>query len=229
LRARGIPLALTPEGTTIGVAEHTVLLMLAALKLLPHADRELREGRFHVNALRPVSREIQGLTIGYVGMGRIAQAVARRLAGFDARGVFFDPAVDAHEGLTRVSLDALLAQSDIVSLHVPLTPQTRHLIGREQLARMKRGAYIVNTARGGLIDEAALLEALRRGHLAGAALDVFEREPMPRSHPLYELPNVVLTPHISAGTRDALATKMGALFANVERFFRGEPLRNRVF
>jgi phosphoglycerate dehydrogenase-like enzyme len=229
LRARGIPLALTPEGTTIGVAEHTVLLMLAALKLLPHADRELREGRFHVNALRPVSREIQGLTIGYVGMGRIAQAVARRLAGFDVRGVFFDPAVDAHEGLARVSLDALLAQSDIVSLHVPLTPQTRHIIGREQLARMKPGAYIVNTARGGLIDEAALLEALRSKHLAGAALDVFEQEPMPRSHPLYELPNVVLTPHISAGTRDALATKMAALFANVERFFRGEPLRNRVF
>jgi phosphoglycerate dehydrogenase-like enzyme len=176
-----------------------------------------------------VSRENQGLTIGYVGMGRIAQAVARRLAGFDVRGVFFDPAVDAHEGLARVSLDALLAQSDIVSLHVPLTPQTRHIIGREQLARMKPGAYIVNTARGGLIDEAALLEALRSKHLAGAALDVFEQEPMPRSHPLYELPNVVLTPHISAGTRDALAAKMAALFANVERFFRGEPLRNRVF
>jgi phosphoglycerate dehydrogenase-like enzyme len=229
LRVRGIPLALTPEGTTIGVAEHTVLLMLAALKLLPHADRELREGRFHVNALRPASREIQGLTIGYVGMGRIAQAVAKRLAGFDVRGLFFDPAVEAHEGLARVPLDTLLAQSDIVTLHVPLTPQTRHLIGREQLARMKRGAYLVNTARGGLVDEAALLEALRSGHLAGAALDVFEQEPMPASHPLYALPNVVLTPHISAGTRDALATKMAALFANVERFFRGEPLRNRVF
>jgi D-3-phosphoglycerate dehydrogenase / 2-oxoglutarate reductase len=229
LRARGIPLALTPEGTTIGVAEHTVLLMLAALKLLPHADRELREGRFHVNALRPVSREIQGLTIGYVGMGRIAQAVAKRLAGFDVRGVFFDPAVEAHAGLARVPLDTLLAQSDIVTLHVPLTPQTRHLIGAEQIARMKRGAYLVNTARGGLVDEAALRDALRSGHLAGAALDVFEQEPMPRSHPLYEFPNVVLTPHISAGTRDALATKMAALFANVERFFRGEPLRNRVF
>jgi phosphoglycerate dehydrogenase-like enzyme len=229
LRVRGIPLALTPEGTTVGVAEHTVLLMLAALKLLPHADRELREGRFHVNALRPVSREIQGLTIGYVGMGRIAQAVAKRLAGFDVRGLFFDPSVEAHEGLARVPLDALLAASDIVTLHVPLTPQTRRLIGREQLARMKRGAYLVNTARGGLIDEAALLDALLSGHLAGAALDVFEQEPMPASHPLYALPNVVLTPHISAGTRDALATKMAALFANVERFFRGEPLRNRVF
>jgi len=228
LRARGIPLALTPEGTTTGVAEHTVLLMLAVLKLLPHADRELREGRFHVNALRPASRELQGLTVGYVGMGRIAQAVARRLAGFDVRGLFFDPQVDAHPGLERMPLNALLEQSDIVTLHVPLTQETKHMIGHEQLARMKRGAYIVNTARGGLIDEDALLDALRGGQLAGAALDVFEREPMPPAHPLYALRNVVLTPHISAGTRDALATKMSALFANVERFFRGEPLRNRV-
>jgi phosphoglycerate dehydrogenase-like enzyme len=229
LRARGIPLALTPEGTTVGVAEHTVLLILAVLKLLPHADRELRAGRFHVNALRPVSRELQGLTVGYVGMGRIARAVARRLAGFDVRGLFFDPQVDAHPGIERAPLERVLEQSDVVTLHVPLTPQTRHMIGREQIAHMKRGAYLVNTARGGLIDEAALVEALRSGHLAGAALDVFEQEPMPAAHPLYELRNVVLTPHISAGTRDALATKMSALFANVERFFRGEPLHNRVF
>jgi phosphoglycerate dehydrogenase-like enzyme len=117
----------------------------------------------------------------------------------------------------------------VVTLHVPLTPQTRHMIGAQQLARMKRGAYIVNTARGGLIDEWALVEALRSGHLAGAALDVFEREPMPADHPLCGLSNVVLTPHISAGTRDALATKMSSLFANVERFFRGDALQNRVF
>jgi phosphoglycerate dehydrogenase-like enzyme len=229
LRARGIPLALTPEGTTIGVAEHTVLMILAALKLLPHADRELRQGRFHVNALRPVSRELQGLTVGYVGMGRIAQAVVKRLAGFDVHGVFYDPQVEAHDGLARASLDSVLEASDVVTLHVPLTPQTRHMIGAQQLARMKRGAYIVNTARGGLIDEWALVEALRSGHLAGAALDVFEREPMPADHPLCGLSNVVLTPHISAGTRDALATKMSSLFANVERFFRGDALQNRVF
>jgi phosphoglycerate dehydrogenase-like enzyme len=172
---------------------------------------------------------LQGLTVGYVGMGRIARAVARRLAGFDVRGLFFDPQVDAHPGIERAPLERVLEQSDVVTLHVPLTPQTRHMIGREQIARMKRGAYLVNTARGGLIDEAALVEALRSGHLAGAALDVFEQEPMPAAHPLYELRNVVLTPHISAGTRDALATKMSALFANVERFFRGEPLHNRVF
>lgn len=229
LRARAIPLALTPEGTTSGVAEHTVLLILAVLKLLPHADRELREGRFHVNALRPVSRELKGLTVGYVGMGNIAQAVAKRLAAFEVRGVFFDPNVESFGALPRVSLESLLSEADVVTLHVPLTPQTRHLIGSSELAQMKPGAYLVNTARGGLIDEAALVSALRNGALAGAALDVFETEPMPAGHPLSTLSNVVLTPHIAAGTRDALATKMSALFANVQRFYRGEALRNRVF
>lgn len=229
LQARGIPLALTLEGTTTGVAEHTVLLMLAVLKLLPFADSELRQGRFHVNALRPASRELCGMTVGYVGMGRIAQAVAERLRGFGTRGVFHDPNVGEMQGLEACSLQKVLDEADVVTLHVPLTPQTRHMIGRPQLARMKRGAYLVNASRGGLVDEEALVSALESGRLAGAALDVFETEPMPAGHPLSRLDNVVLTPHIAAGTRDALATKMRAIFANVSRFYRGEPLRNRVF
>jgi phosphoglycerate dehydrogenase-like enzyme len=228
LKARGIPLALTPEGTTVGVAEHTVLLMLAVLKRLPYADSELRQGRFHINALRPVSRELCSLTVGYVGMGRIARAVAARLAAFGARGIYFDPEVEQADGVERVSFETLLAGSDIVTLHVPLTPQTRHMIGAAQFARMKPGAFLVNTARGGLVDEAALVDALQSGRLAGAGLDVFEHEPMPALHPLSRFPNVVLTPHIAAGTRDALATKMHAIFANLQRFYRGEPLANRV-
>jgi phosphoglycerate dehydrogenase-like enzyme len=228
LKARGLPLALTPEGTTLGVAEHTVLMILAILKRLPFADSELRQGRFHINALRPVSRELSGMTVGYVGMGRIAQAVAARLAAFGTRGIYFDPLVAQHASVTRTSMEELLARADVVSLHLPLTPQTRHLMNAANLARMKPGAYLVNTARGGLVDEGALLEALQSGRLAGAALDVFEQEPVRAGHPLAGLPNVVLTPHISAGTRDALATKMQALFANVERFYRGEPLMNRV-
>lgn len=229
LRARGIPLALTPEGTTVGVAEHTVLLMLSALKRLPFADRELRDGRFHINALRPVSRELSGLTVGYVGMGRIARAVATRLAPFGTRGTYFDPDVAGAGEVRRVPFDVLLADSDIVTLHVPLTSATRHMIGKRELAAMKRGAYLINTSRGGLVDETALVAALESGHLGGAALDVFEHEPMPAGHPLSRLANVTLTPHIAAGTRDALAAKMRALFANVERFYRGEPLANRVF
>ena len=229
IRARGIPLALTPEGTTTGVAEHTVLLILSVLKRLPYADSELRQGRFHINALRPVSRELHGLTVGYVGMGRIARAVVDRLRAFGTRSLYHDPDVAEAGDAHRVGLDELLAVSEIVSLHLPLTPQTRHIIGAKELAAMKRGAYLVNTARGALVDEAALVSALQSGHLGGAALDVFEQEPMPAAHPLARLPNVVLTPHIAAGTRDALAAKMRALFANVERFYRGEPLAHRVF
>lgn len=228
LKERGIPLAVTPEGTTVGVAEHTVLLILAALKLLPYADSELRQGRFHINALRPVSRELSGLTVGYVGMGRIAQAVVQRLRAFATDGVFFDPVVTAVDGLQRRSFKQVLQEADVVTLHVPLTAETLHLIGAAELAQMKRGAYLINTSRGGLVDEAALTQALESGHLAAAALDVFETEPMPVGHPLSRLRNVVLTPHIAAGTRDALQAKMRALFANVQRFYRGEPLMNRV-
>ena len=130
LKARGLPLALTPEGTTLGVAEHTVLMILAVLKRLPFADSELRQGRFHINALRPVSRELSGMTVGYVGMGRIAQAVVTRLAPFGTRGIYFDPLVAQHAGVTRMSLEELLGRADVVSLHLPLTPQTRHLMDR---------------------------------------------------------------------------------------------------
>lgn len=233
LAARNVRLALTPAGTTEGVAEHTVLLMLAVLKRLPFADRELREGRFHINALRPVSRELKGMLIGYVGMGRIGQAVAERLVPFGTRGLYFDAAVklprkrEASLRVTAAPLARVLAEADVITLHVPLTDGTKHLLDTSAMAAMKRGAYLVNTARGGLVDERALIAALASGHLAGAALDVFECEPPPTS-PLFALPNVVLTPHISAGTRDALATKMHALFANVTRFYGGEPLAEEV-
>ena len=234
LRARGISIALTPEGTTVGVAEHTVLLLLAVLKRLPFADAELRQGRFHINALRPVSRELAGMSIGYLGMGRIAQAAAERLRAFGTTGIYHDPNVGLPTerasalGVRAASFDELLGSADVVSLHLPLTPSTRHLIGRETIARMRPGAFLINTARGGLVDEAALVEALVTGRLAGAGLDVFETEPLPAGHPLARLPNVVLTPHISAGTRDALATKIRAIFDNIERFYSGEPLLNEV-
>ncbi|MEO5700131.1 MAG: 2-hydroxyacid dehydrogenase [Casimicrobiaceae bacterium] len=234
LRERHIPLATTPEGTTTGVAEHTVLLMLACCKLLPFADRELREGRFHINALRPRSRELAGMTVGYVGFGRIGQAVAKRLRAFETRGIYHDAAVTLEAAVERdldvrhVPLATLLREADVVSLHVPLTPATRNLIGRDAIATMKPGAILVNTARGGIIDEDALAEALADGRVGAAGLDVFAQEPPDPTHPLFQLANVVVTPHISAGTRDAMTTKMRALFANVERFFRGEPLANEV-
>ena len=235
LAARGVRLALTPEGTSIGVAEHTILLMLAVYKRLPYADAELRQGRFHVNALRPVSRELQGRTVGYVGMGRIAQATAARLRAFETLGLYvddlapLDPDRERELGVRRAAnLDQVLQAADILTLHVPLTAQTRNLIDAAALARMRPDAILINTARGGLVDELALRDALVEGRLLGAGLDVFETEPVGPGHPLAALPNAVLTPHISAGTSDALRAKMAALFANVQRFYAGEPLRNEV-
>lgn len=234
LKARGVRLALTPEGTTVSVAEHAILLMLAVSRRLAFADAELRQGRWHINSLRPVSRELFGRTIGYVGMGRIAQAVAERLRAFGTRGLYVDdprplpPDREAALGVRRVGLDSLLAEADVVTLHVPLTDETRRLIDARAIGRMKPEALLINTARGGIVDEAALAAALASGRLGGAGLDVFEEEPPPASLPLLGLPNVVVTPHISAGTRDALRTKMAALFANVARFARGERLENEV-
>ncbi|MEO8740882.1 MAG: 2-hydroxyacid dehydrogenase [Casimicrobiaceae bacterium] len=235
VKARGIPLALTPEGTDVSVAEHTVMLMLAACRRLSFADSELRAGRFHINALRPVSRELNGMTVGYVGMGRIAQAAAARLKAFATHGIYFDKVATISDeaaatlGLRRVAtLETLLAEADIITLHVPLTVETRHLMNVATIAAMKPGAVLINTARGAIVDETALAEALQRGHLAAAGLDVFESEPVPATSPLLKLPNVVLTPHISAGTRDALKAKMTAIFANVQRFYAGEPLKNQV-
>ncbi|HUE46875.1 MAG TPA: 2-hydroxyacid dehydrogenase [Aestuariivirgaceae bacterium] len=234
LAERATPLAITPGGTTVGVAEHAVLLMLATLRRLPYADSELRQGRYHINALRPHSRELSGRTVGFLGMGRIGQATAERLKPFGITGLYHDPAValpadrERALGATAAGFDDLLAQSDIVSLHMPLTPTTRHIIDAGAIARMKAGAILINTARGGLVDEAALAAALLSGRLAGAGLDVQETEPPAPDNPLLGLPNVVLTPHISAGTRDAFQQKMDAIFANLAAFFAGRPPENLV-
>ena len=232
-RVRGIPVALTPEGTSIGVAEHTILLILALYKQLVTAANGVRAGRWLQWALRDQSFELCGKTLGLVGLGRIGREVATRARAFDARVVYFDPNVPvpapADLDVTAVpSLPVLFAAADIVSLHVPLHAGSRHLIDREALRQMKPGAVLINTARGGLVDEAALVDALRGGQLAGAALDVLEREPPASDNPLLHLDHVLVTPHIAAGTRDALRTKMRAAFANLTRFTRGEPLQHVV-
>lgn len=234
IKRRNLPLAVTLAGTTVGVAEHTILLMLAAAKRLTFADAELRAGRWHVNALRGVSRELFGKTIGYVGMGRIGQAVAVRLKPFGCAGLYTDPQVvlpvaeATALGLARATFDEVLASADVLTIHVPLTPSTRGMIGRAEIARMKPGGIIVNTARGGIVDEGALAEALVSGQVLAAGLDVFEHEPLPIGSPLSGLANVILTPHISAGTRDAMGQKMAAIFANLRSYFTSGQLENRV-
>ena len=233
LRERRIPVAVTPNGTPQTVSEHAVMLMLAACRLLPFADSELRQGRFHVNALRLQSQTLAGKTVGFIGMGRIGQATARRLLGWEMSAIYVDPvplelAEATHLNLSRVSLPELLERSDIVSLHVPLTEDTRALINASSLERMKRGAVLVNTARGPVVEQAALIAALRSGHLGAAGLDVYEEEPVRADHPLTEFKNVVLTPHIGAATRDTFTAKMQGVFANISRFYVGTPLCDQV-
>jgi phosphoglycerate dehydrogenase-like enzyme len=233
LQQRGIPVAVTPNGTPQTVSEHAVMLMLAACRLLPFADSELRQGRYHVNALRLQSQTLAGRIVGFVGMGRIGQATARRLLGWEMQGLYVDPvplpdSQATRLNVTRVALPELLARADIVSLHVPLTGDTRAMIDAAALARMKKGAVLVNTARGPVVHEAALVEALRSGHLGAAGLDVYEEEPVPAGHPLAQFPNVVLTPHIAAATRDTFAAKMQGVFANIGRFYAGLPLQDQV-
>jgi len=234
LKERRLPLALTPEGTTTPVAEITIFLMLAVLRRLTFADSELRQGRWHINSLRPVSRNLKGRAIGYIGMGRIGQASAALAHAFGATGLYCDliDTLDRQRaaalGLRFATLDEVIEQSEIVTLHIPSSPAARHIINADVIARMRPGAVIINTARGMLVDENALYEGLKSGHLGGAGLDVFESEPPKPDNPLLQLPNVVVTPHIAGGTRDAFQTKMRAIFENIARFHSGRELNNQV-
>jgi len=230
-RERGIFVALTPEGTSGSVAEFTILLILASYRHLIQAAIGVWKGRWMRWELRKTSFDLNAKTLGLVGFGKIGREVAKRAQAFGCRIIYYDPwappptdyAVDRKD-----SLEALLGEADIVSLHVPLTAANHHLINARTLKLMKPGAILINTARGKLVDEAALFESLTAGQLAGAALDVLEEEPPDPSNRLLHLENVLITPHFAAGTRDALTTKMKAAFANMLRFSRGEALLNVV-
>lgn len=201
---RGILVANAPESTVISAAEHTIGLLLALSRRIPQAHAELKAGRWERS--RFAGLELADKTLGLVGFGRIGQQVARRARGLAMRVLAFDPYVAPDRfremGVDRAeTLDELLAESDFLSLHLTLTAETRGMLGREELARMKDGVRIVNAARGELVEEDALIEALRSGKVAGAALDVFSVEPY--SGPLLELENVVVTPHLAASTQEA--------------------------
>lgn len=203
-KEKGIEVMNVPGANSIAVAELVFGLLLSVFRRLPEADASLRRGEWLKSKL--MGRELRGKTIGIVGMGKIGRAVATRAAAFEMRCLGHDPIVPADAiraaGAEPVSLEALLAVSDVVSLHVPVTAETKKMIDAARIASMKRGAVLVNAARGDLVDEGALMEALQSGHLAGAALDVFAAEP-PGTIPLLALPNVVASPHIGASTREA--------------------------
>jgi D-3-phosphoglycerate dehydrogenase len=216
----GIMVTYTPGANTASVAQLTIGLLLAVTRNIIPAHLSMAEGAWKRDRYRGL--ELSGLTLGVIGVGRIGRAVAKIAAAMDMQVVGYDPYLTEWPlWVTRVALDDLLRESDVVTVHTPLTPETRGLVGRAQLATMKRGAVVVNTARGGIIDEAALCEALASGQIGGAGLDAFVAEPLPPDHPLCRAPNVVLTPHVGAVT-DAALRRMGMTVAeDVLRFLAG--------
>ncbi|MCS7236133.1 MAG: glyoxylate reductase [Armatimonadota bacterium] len=202
---RGVVVTNTPDVLTETTADLAWALLLAAARRVAEGDRFTRAGRWQSWGLELLlGQDVYGRTLGVVGLGRIGRAVARRALGFGMRVLYTSqsrhPEAERELGVQWRQLDDLLAEADFVSLHTPLTPQTRHLIGREQLRRMKPTAVLVNTARGPVVDEDALVQALREGWIWAAGLDVFEREPLPPDSPLLSLDNVVLTPHVGSAS-----------------------------
>ncbi|GIX15998.1 MAG: D-3-phosphoglycerate dehydrogenase [Rhodothalassiaceae bacterium] len=202
--ARGIVVMNTPFGNAITTAEHAIALMLSLARQIPQANASTHAGRWEKSRFMGV--EVTGKTLGIIGCGNIGSIVADRAIGLKMKVLAYDPYLTedrARElGVSKVDLDTLLARSDFVTLHTPLTEQTRNIIDAAALAKMKEGAYLINCARGGLVDEAALKEALDSGRLAGAALDVFVEEPA-HAHPLFGHPRLIATPHLGASTREA--------------------------
>jgi D-3-phosphoglycerate dehydrogenase / 2-oxoglutarate reductase len=202
---RGIAVLNAPSGNTISAAELTMALLLALVRRVPAADRSMRAGEWDRKSFH--GSELYGKTLGLIGAGRIGAEVARRAQAFGMDVVAFDPYLPADRArdleIELARLDDVLARADVLSLHVPLTDATAGLIGEAELARLPPGAYLVNAARGGVLVEEALPALLASGHIAGAALDVYEQEPLPADHPLRSAPNVVLTPHLGAATREA--------------------------
>ena len=231
-RRHGVAVANVPDYGSDTVADHAAACLLALLRKLPLYDQRIRaEGWVEPTALGPLPA-FSTTTVGLLGAGRIACGLARRLTPFGFRVLAHDPWADADAaraaGIELVGMDELLAAADALSLHVPVTPDTRHVVGAELLGRLRPGAVLVNTSRGGLVDEAALAQALGSGQLAAAALDVFDPEPLAPDSPLRRLGNVLFTPH-AAFFSDASVQALQQLAAEeAGRALRGEPLRCRV-
>ncbi len=213
---RGVAVLLTPGANADAVADLTLALMLACIRHLLDLDGVVRSGGWRPSAL---FGDLGGATIGIVGLGGIGQAVARRLKGFGCRILAVESSPDqvfcAELGIGLTTLESLLPEVDVLTLHVPLTEATRHLISTEELALLPAGAIVVNTARGGVVDTVALVEALSSGRLGGAGLDVFEEEPLPGGHPLLTLPNVVLSGHAATFTRGGVGNTLDAVVRNL--------------
>jgi phosphoglycerate dehydrogenase-like enzyme len=242
LKDRGIAVANVPGGSNAAVAEYAVSTASFLLRRFGWADAQIRAGRYAEGRAKLIADNVgglEGLLVGIVGMGTIGRAVARAFVNAGGRIAYFDPAgIDASKlgfDATAMPLDRLIAASDVMSLHVPLVPETRGLIGAPQLASMKKGAILIQAARGGIVDEGALAESLRNGHLGGAAVDVYASEPIARDNPLLALEGeaasrILFTPHIAGVTRQSATYLFRSAWENVERVvLRGEAPLHRVY
>ena len=224
---RGIKVVNAPVASTNSVAELTIGHMIAMIRWIPEATQSMKSGKWEKKRFK--GEELQGKTLGLVGSGRIGTEVAKRAQAFGMRTIAYDPYLPkeiAERNNIQLldSLEELLKESDVISVHAALTEETYHMLDYEKLKLMKKGSYIVNCARGGIVDEDALYRLLKEGHLAGAALDVYEREP-PGKSPLFELPNISLTPHIGASTKEAQRRAAEIIAEEVVRVLKGEEPR----
>lgn len=221
-REKGIAVTNTPRSVCNPTAELAMALMLALARRVAECDRRIRTEKESLwGTMKNLGASLENKTLGIVGMGNIGKNVARKAEAFGMRVIYYNRRTEV-SGYRRVPLDTLLQEADFVSLHTPLTTETRHLIGARELSLMKPTAMLINTARGAVIDETALADALRQKRIAGAALDVFENEPHV-TELLYRLDNVVLTPHVGTGTIDTRIAMAEEALANIRNFFQGTP------
>ncbi len=222
----------TPDALTVTVAEMAMALTLALLRNVVAADKAVRKGEWSRKYSDIIGAELAGKKVGIIGLGRIGEATAKRMQAFDAEVLYWSrtrkPDVEKKNGFHWRELGGLLREADIISLHIPATPETRHLIGAAQFESMKDGAFIVNTARGRVIDEEALVKALQRGKVKAAALDVFENEPLSTDSPLCEMDNVILTPHLAASNVAGMQRMAVQVAEGVLRSIHGKEPANRV-
>ncbi len=224
----GIPVSNVGGANAEGVAEMAITLMLAVYRRILHLDRAVRQGQWLADVVSGTNTfELAEKTVGVVGLGHIGKTVVRRLRGFDVTPLYYDaisyPDAERELGARRVSMDELMRRSDIVTIHVPLLPTTQGLIGRRELSLMKPTAILINTSRGPVVDEKALIQALQEGRIAGAGLDVFEQEPINRDNPLLKMDNVVLSPHAAGSTYESWPRRARFAFQNFQRVLEGKP------
>jgi D-3-phosphoglycerate dehydrogenase / 2-oxoglutarate reductase len=228
---RGVVVLNAPGGNTVSTAEHACSLLLSVARKIPQADASVRRGSWQRKDFQGV--ELYGKALGVIGMGRIGSELSKRAIAFGMRVLAFDPYLSAARARSLQvelvdDLDDLLAGADFISLHTPLTPETHHLLNAARLGKTRAGVRIINCARGGLIDESALIESLTSGHVAAAALDVFEEEPLPANSPLLQAPNLVLTPHLGASTAEAQESVGIEIAQSIRALLLERTIRNAI-